>query len=102
MGVTKHADKRMRSRLGVPRSAVKKMASKAMSEGVTRLETHGSLRRYLDGLYYYNQTANNIRVWSEKVYIFHDNTLITVLDLPQRYKNRANNIRKEQTVDAEA
>lgn len=102
MGVTKHADKRMRSRVGIPRSAVKKMAAKAMSEVVARLDTHGSLRRYLDKLYYYNQTANNIRVWGEKVWIFSDNTLITVLDLPQRYKNRANNMRKEQTADAEA
>ena len=92
--MTRHADKRIRSRVGVPRSAVKKLADKALSDGVRREDTQGSLRRYLDALYYYNRSANNIRVWSEKVYIFNDRTLITVLDLPQRYKNRANGMQK--------
>lgn len=90
MRVSRHADNRARKRAGVPRSAVKRMAARAMTEGVTRLETAGSLRRYLDYLYHYDESANNIRVWSEKVWIFADQTLITVLDLPQRYKNRAN------------
>lgn len=92
MIVTDHAEYRARKRVGIPKSAVKKLAAKAMSEGVTRYDTHGSLRRYLDALYHYNESANNIRIYAEKVWIFHDRTLITVLDLPQRYKNRANGI----------
>lgn len=99
--VTRHADKRMRKRIGINRSAVERMARKAMTEGYTRHDFSGSLRRYLDSLYYYNCSANNIRVWSEKVWIFSDNTLITVLDLPQRYKNRANGIAKKEDADAD-
>ena len=97
--VTRHADKRMRKRVGVNRSAVERMARKAMIEGYTRHDFSGSLRRYLDYLYHYNQSANNIRVWGEKVWIFSDNILITVLDLPQRYKNRANGIAKKEGTD---
>lgn len=99
MRVTRHADKRMRKRIGVNRSAVEKIARKAMAEGYTRHDFSGSLRRYLDYLYHYNEEANNIRVYAEKVRIFSDNTLITVLDLPQRYKNRANGIAKKESVD---
>lgn len=99
MIVTRHADKRTRKRVGVNRSAVQRLARKAMADGYTRYDFSGSLRRYLDALYYYNTSANNIRVWSEKVWIFSDHTLITVLDLPQRYKNRANGITKRNAAD---
>lgn len=90
--VTRHGDRRTRERMGVPRSAVKRMAERAMTDGISRHDCSGSLRRYLDSLYHYNETANNIRVWSEKVFIFSDNYLITVLDLPTRYRNVANSL----------
>ena len=99
MKITRHADKRLRKRVGVNRKAVEKLARKALTDGYTRQDFSGSLRRYLDALYYYNESANNIRVWGEKVWIFHDFTLITVLDLPQRYKNRANGIAKKDGAD---
>lgn len=100
MRVTRHADKRMRKRVGVNRSAVEKMARRALNDGYTRHDFQGSIRRYLDALYYHNDgEANNIRVWGEKVWIFADNTLITVLDLPQRYKNRANGIGRKNDAD---
>ena len=97
--VTRHADKRMRKRVGVNRSAVEKIARRALADGYTRHDFQGSIRRYLDYLYHYNEEANNIRVYAEKVWIFSDNILITVLDLPQRYKNRANGIAKKEGVD---
>ena len=96
MIITRHGDFRTRKRVGVNRSAVKKLAKKALVCGISRHETHGSLRRYLDYLYHYNESAENIRVWSEKVWIFTENNiLVTVLDLPQRYKSRANSIAKK-------
>ena len=97
--VTRHADKRMRKRVGINRSAVEKIARRALADGYTRHDFSGSLRRYLDYLYHYNEEANNIRVYAEKVWIFSDNILITVLDLPQRYKNRANGIARKETSD---
>ena len=90
LGVTNHADKRIRQRVGVPRSAARKVAVKAKSQGIERKDTTGSLRRYLDHVYYYNDNSDAIYVWAEKVYIFADEALITVLNLPTRYKNAAN------------
>ena len=95
--MTRHGERRTRERLGIPRSAVNRMADKALREGIHRTETHGSLRRYLDSLYHYDESANNIRVYSEKVWIFSEDKLITVLDLHQRYKNRANEMQGRKT-----
>lgn len=96
MIVTRHGEKRTRKRVGVNRSAVEKMARKALANGVARHETKGGLRRYLDYLYHYNKSAEHMRVWGEKVWLFTDkNILITVLDLPRKYKNRANSIVKK-------
>lgn len=85
-----HAEKRIRQRIGVPKSAVKKLAVKARSSGVERRDTHGSLRRYLDALYHYNPNTTSVYVRAEKIYIFADDALVTVLNLPPRYKNAAN------------
>ena len=58
------------------------------------------MRRYLDHLYWYNDTANSsIYVWSEKVFIFVDKALVTVLNLPNRFKSSANNQRREKDAD---
>lgn len=88
--VTNHADQRIRQRVGVPRSAVRRLAARAKSDGIERRETTGSLRRYLDYIYHYNTTQPTIYVWSEKVFIFVDQALVTVLNLPTRYKSAAN------------
>lgn len=101
MYVSRHADERTRKRMGIPRSAVKRMAAKAMSEGITRYETHGPLRRYLDALYHYNGTADNMRVWGDRVWIFSGNSLVTVLNLPKKYKNRANGILQTKNTTTE-
>ena len=99
MIITRHGDFRTRKRVGVNRSAVKRLARKALADGITRYDAKGGLRRYLDALYHYNGQADNIRVYAEKVWIFSGNILITVLDLPQKYKNRANGIAKKESAD---
>ena len=99
MIITRHGDFRTRKRVWVNRSAVERLARKALANGITRYDAKGGLRRYLDALYHYNGQADNIRVYAEKVWIFSDNILITVLDLPQRYKNRANGIAKKGESD---
>ena len=91
MKITNHGEERIRKRTGVPRKAVDRMAKRALIEGVGRCKFSGSLRRYLDGMYHaYDESANNIKVWGEKVWIFNGDVLITVMDLPQRYKKSAN------------
>ena len=81
--------------MGVPKSAVKKLAVKARNSGVERRDTHGSLRRYLDALYHYNPNTTSVYVRAEKVFIFADDALVTVLNLPPRYRNAAIGLAKK-------
>lgn len=96
MIVTRHAEQRIRERVGLPKRIADKAAAKALSDGVRRTETTGRLRRYLDALYHARNEANNICVWADKVYLFHNVILITVLNLPNDYKNAYKKIQERR------
>lgn len=88
--VTRHASKRIRQRIGIPKDAVERNADKALRSGVPRTEYGGQLRRYLDALYHrYACTANNILTYNDHVYVFSGGILITVLHLPSKYLKAA-------------
>ena len=84
--ITTHGEKRARKRVGLPRDAVEGAALKAFKSGIKHSETSGSLKRYIDSLYLRERTANNIRIWAEKVWIFSDDRLVTVLPLPPKFR----------------
>lgn len=63
------------------------MAVKAKNQGIERKDTTGSLRRYLDALYHHNDDVfSTIYIYAEKVWVFRDSALVTVLNLPTKYK----------------
>lgn len=102
VSVSAHGNKRVRSRCGVPKKTVHKLAEKAYDDGITHSETTGALNKYITALYFYNQSANNIRVYKDKVFIFSGRKLITVLNLPQRFsKSVINCIKKRGLVSNE-
>ena len=102
MEVTRHAHKRLRKRVGVPKSAVQSNARKALEFGITHAETTGGQHRYLDYLWHQHETANNMRVYCGYVYLFCDDTLVTVFPLPEKFRKRARDLKekKEETVNA--
>ena len=83
-------------RLGLKKRTSKVNAKKALNRGIRHCETEGDLNRYITALYFNNKTANNIRIYHNNVYIFHDKTLITVYPLPERYHNAASKLRKNR------
>lgn len=83
MIITKHAQRRMRQRCGVGKNSVKHMAKKVYDFGMTHSDTTGNLKKWVDGLYFYNKSANQIRLYGDKAYIFHNQVLITVVQIPQ-------------------
>lgn len=97
--VTNHAAKRTKERLGIPKRISEKNAEKALQFGIRHSETSGGLHRYIHSLYWKQQTANNVRIYCGNVYIFHDETLITVFPLPQKYRKTAGRLRKEKKHD---
>lgn len=87
VNVTRHAEKRAKQRLGLPRSAVRRMAHKAYFEGARHEETEGRTRAFLDALYLMpDNSVDTVRVHGEFIYLFAGRTLITVLRIPSSGK----------------
>lgn len=84
--VTEHGELRVRKRMGLPRKAVEKMAQTALEIGSRHGHFSGSFRRYLDGVYLYQRTANNLRVYAGYVFLFDDADLITCWNVPGKFR----------------
>lgn len=84
--ITKHADKRLKERLGLPKSARSRITEKAFLKGKTHADARGKLKRYLDGCWLSYKTCNNVRLYSEHIWFFKGNRLITVYDIPNNMK----------------
>ena len=80
--ITKHAAHRIHQRMGLPRRALEKMVSLALEQGVPHCDTKGKLNKFLSSVYLCERTANNMRVFKDKVFLFNDTVLITVLSIP--------------------
>jgi len=83
--VTKHGEKRMRERLGLNRRASRRIAQKALENGLTRDDLDGKLRKYVNSAWNQYKTADNMRIYHRHLYIFQESTLITVFLLPPKY-----------------
>lgn len=99
--VTAHAGKRIRERVGGGKKASQNVADRALSKGLGHQELTGKLKRYIDSLWFRNRTANNIKVYSEKVYIFKGNVLITVISLPTGLKKIANKLFQNKNAEVD-
>ena len=88
--VSRHGNRRARQRVGLPKRAVDRMARKALERGIGYREATGRLKEYIGWLYEkYDGNGNNIRVYGDKVYVFHDTILITVLNVPGEHRKAA-------------
>lgn len=86
--ITNHAKKRMKERAGVGKGELNKTVNKALYEGIKHNETKGELKKWIDAEYLKCCTANNCRLYKNKLYIFHNETLITILDAPLIYEEK--------------
>jgi nuclear transport factor 2 (NTF2) superfamily protein len=88
--VSRHGERRARQRVGLPKKSVERNAQRALTEGIGYREASGALRRYISWLYeLYDGNGNNIRIYGDKVWIFHDAILITVLNVPSEHRKAA-------------
>lgn len=86
MRLTNHGTERMDERVGLSPDAAERLAARALVDGIRHGELKGRAGRYLDGLFFSHRNANNMRVYGEHVYLFRDETLVTVLHLPHQFK----------------
>lgn len=92
--VTKHAKQRIRQRCGV--NDALRISKIAYERGLKHSDLTGNLKKWVDGLWFRNKTANQIRLYGDKAYIFRDATLITVLQIPHNLVKDADRARKEK------
>ena len=89
ISVSKHGAKRVRKRFGVPKKAVERVVNRAFFEGRHHADCNGSLRRYLDKQFLSGGAhANNMRISSGHLWLFHGNTLVTLWSLPSKYQRQ--------------
>lgn len=94
--VTNHAKQRTKDRLGLSKRIANKIADKALEHGVTHAHAKGKLKSYLDKIYLSHKSANNLRVYNRKVYLFDKSVLITVLNLPNSLTNAADKLQRQK------
>lgn len=63
------------------------MAQRAFHDGICHSQTKGELNKWITSLYFKNKSANNIRIYGDKAYIFCDEILVTVLQVPSYLRN---------------
>lgn len=53
------------------------------------------LSKWIDGVYLKNKNANNIRLYGDMLYIFCDNILVTVFQIPTNMRNNIDDFLKK-------
>lgn len=94
--VSKHAEKRIRQRLGVNKKSTEKAAERALQFGVTHAEAKGKLCKHLDGIFLLSYNPSNMRVYNHSVYLFNGTKLITVLPLPRKFWPYADKLQRQK------
>lgn len=79
---TNHSKKRIKERMGIPRKAIERQVKLALERGYSHSETKSNLKKYLDKIYLSHKIANNLKVYNNHIFLFNNNTLITVFKLP--------------------
>ena len=97
ISITAHGKERMMERCKIKARSTDRIAQIAFEKGLTHAETTGSLHKYADSLYLYNRQANNIRLYGGKIYIFCNDVLVTVYDIPKHYLPIVNKLMRRRT-----
>lgn len=80
--ITEHAYERAKDRLSLNRKSFENLASKALESGKKHKELKSHLKKYVDKLYLSYKNANNIKMYGHVIYLFRNNVLLTVYQLP--------------------
>lgn len=83
--VTKHAEKRLRKRLNIPKKSINENFGKAMLYGKKHAEFKGAFKRYLD--YWGREYGSAPVVYGNTIYFVIGNRLITAWPVPAKFKD---------------
>lgn len=83
MYVTEHAKRRLKERNGLNSKSIDRIAERALNEGIRHNQTKSRLCKWVTSVFFRNTSINNIRLYGDKAYLFVDEKLVTVLQIPQ-------------------
>lgn len=101
MKPTRHSKKRIRQRVGINKKSVEKLATSALTNGIPAKETTGQLKAYLTKINMRDRPSNNIRVYNRIIFVFNNDRLITVFNLPTKYHKFEDAIKQKRKNGAE-
>ena len=87
--ITEHAQERARERFSMSEKSLARIAERAWYMGLSRRQSKGRLRRYFDDCWESYETADNIRLYGQYVFIFSGQVLLTLWHLPVAYRKHA-------------
>lgn len=84
VSLTEHAYEQSKKRFRWKKETARKMAQRALDEGLTHAEAKGSLKKYLNTRWLKHRNCDAIRIYGEDAYFFSGNRLITLYRIPQK------------------
>lgn len=98
--ITKHAACRLHQRSGLNKKSMQRIVDNVYISGYPIDATKGGLKRWMAKIAANNLNAQDLRLYGDKLYIFSDNVLVTVLNVPNDLKkNMKKMIEKESSDD---
>lgn len=76
MYTSDHARDRIQERCGINKASCDRIAKIAFDNGLTHAEATGQLKAYITKIFNRNESANNIRIYAEKIWIFANVELV--------------------------
>ena len=87
--VTSHAYEKGRERLSLNKKSLLKLTTTAFERGLKHTDLKASLKKYIDKLFFNNSGRSknfNIRIYGEVLFIFDNERLITLYQIPSNLK----------------
>ena len=86
MYTSDHARDRIQERCGINKASCDRIAKIAFDNGLTHAEATGQLKAYITKIFNRNESANNIRIYAEKIWIFAN---VELVNFKLRQKRKA-------------
>lgn len=97
LSITDHAYRRAKERLSWSGSALERTAAKAFESGLRHSDTTGNLHKFIYKIHAEYGTVNNLRIYSDAVFLFAQNVLITVYPVPPNLRGVVHKILKSKS-----
>ena len=97
METSKHAQQRSKERNGWNVKATERMIPRILEKGIRHSQTKGNLHKWMSGLYErYKVKGTDIRIYGDKAYVFRNECLVTVLQVPNNILKHKDSLIREE------